>query len=83
MLIAAILPMATALDQTGGLQLIVDSLQITLGGYGPYVMLAALFMLTSIFSQVISNTATAVLLTPVAYQAAMLLEVSPYALHCC
>jgi len=77
-LIAAILPMATALEVTGGLQLAVDGLVIGLGPLGPYALLAGLFLLTSIASQVISNTATAVLLAPIAFQAALTLEVSPY-----
>ncbi len=77
-LIAAILPMATALEVTGGLQLAVDGLVAGLGPLGPYALLAGLFLLTSIASQVISNTATAVLLAPIAFQAALTLEVSPY-----
>ncbi len=77
-LIAAILPMATALEVTGGLQLVVDGLVGTVGPLGPLAMLAGLFVLTSVASQVISNTATAVLLAPIAFQAAAMLEVSPY-----
>jgi di/tricarboxylate transporter len=79
-LIAAILPMATALEVTGGLQLAVDGLMASLGPLGPFAMLAGLFVLTSVASQVISNTATAVLVAPIAFQAATLLEVSPYPL---
>ncbi len=79
-LIAAILPMATALEITGGLQLAVDALVAGLGPLGPLAMLAGLFVLTSVASQVISNTATAVLLAPIAFQAALLLDVSPYPL---
>jgi di/tricarboxylate transporter len=79
-LIAAILPMATALEITGGLQLAVDGLVAGLGPLGPFAMLAGLFVLTSVASQVISNTATAVLLAPIAFQAALLLDVSPYPL---
>jgi len=79
-LIAAILPMATALEITGGLQLAVDGLVAGLGPLGPLAMLAGLFVLTSVASQVISNTATAVLLAPIAFQAALLLDVSPYPL---
>jgi len=79
-LIAAILPMATALEVTGGLQLAVDGLVAGLGPLGPYALLAGLFVLTSVASQVISNTATAVLLAPIAFQSALLLDVSPYPL---
>ena len=79
-LIAAILPMATALEVTGGLQLAVDALVAGLGPLGPFAMMLGLFLLTSVASQVISNTATAVLLAPIAFQSALLLEVSPYPL---
>jgi di/tricarboxylate transporter len=79
-LIAGILPMSTALEVTGGMQLVVDGLVGAVGPYGPLAMLVGLFLLTSLASQVISNTATAVLLAPIAYQAALTLGVSPYPL---
>ncbi|MEE4376027.1 MAG: SLC13 family permease [Candidatus Competibacteraceae bacterium] len=77
-LIAGMLPMATALEKTGGLTLIVDSLVTSLGEYGPLALMAGLFVLTSVFSQFISNTATTVLVAPIAVGAAMGLSVSPY-----
>jgi di/tricarboxylate transporter len=64
----------------GGMQLVVDGLVGAVGPYGPLAMLIGLFALTSLASQVISNTATAVLLAPIAYQAAVTLGVSPYPL---
>lgn len=76
-LIAAILPMATALEKTGAMGLIVDAFVTGLGGHGPYVLLAALFLLTSVFSQVVSNTATTVLVAPIAYKVATDLGLSP------
>jgi di/tricarboxylate transporter len=79
-LIAGILPMATALQVTGGMQLVVDGVVAVVGPYGPLALLVAVFVLTSLASQVISNTATAVLVAPIAYQAAITLEVSPYPL---
>lgn len=79
-LIAAILPMSTALEVSGGLQLVVGGLVSALGGAGPLLVMAALFVLTSAFSQVISNTATTVLLAPVAFAAARDLGVSPEAM---
>jgi di/tricarboxylate transporter len=78
-LIAAILPMATALEKTGGMRMAVDALVGSLGGKGPYLVLAALFVLTSAFSQVISNTATAVLVAPVAFKVAVDLGFAPHA----
>jgi len=79
-LIAGMLPMATALEKTGGVEIIVNGLVDSLGGAGPTVLMAALFVLTSVFSQFISNTATTVLVAPIAVGAAEGLGVSPYPL---
>ncbi|NBB71660.1 MAG: hypothetical protein GVY33_15280 [Alphaproteobacteria bacterium] len=80
LLIAFMLPMATALDNSGALDLVVDGLVGGLGDAGPMALLAVLFLLTSGLSQVISNTATTVLVAPVALSAAQQLDVSPYSL---
>lgn len=77
-LIAGMLPMATALEQTGGITLIVDALVTSLGSMGPYALLAGLFVMTSVLSQFISNTATTVLIAPIAIGAAAGLGVSAY-----
>jgi di/tricarboxylate transporter len=79
-LIAGMLPMATALEKTGGVEIIVNGLVDNLGGSGPIVLMAALFVLTSVFSQFMSNTATTVLVAPIALGAAAELGVSPYPL---
>jgi di/tricarboxylate transporter len=79
-LIAGMLPMARALDKTGTLDLIVNALVGGLGESSPMVLMAGLFLLTSIFSQFISNTATAVLVAPIAIGAATGLGISPYPL---
>lgn len=77
-LIAAILPMATALDNTGGLNLAAGALLELSGRHGPLVVMAALFVFTSGLSQMVSNTATSVLVAPVAIQAALAMDLSPY-----
>jgi len=79
-LIAGMLPMATALEKTGGIQLIVNGLVGSLGELGPLALMTGLFLLTSIFSQVISNTATTVLVAPIATMASANMEISPYPL---
>lgn len=79
-LIAAMIPMSTALEVTGGAQLIADGLVATLGRFGPVALLGGVFLLTTAFSQVISNTATAVLVAPIVLGAAVTLGVSPYPL---
>jgi di/tricarboxylate transporter len=78
-LIAGILPMATALEKTGGMRLVVGELG-RLGGMGPLAVLAVVFLFTSAFSQVISNTATTVLVAPIALQTSLDLGFSPYPL---
>jgi len=77
-LIAGMLPMATALEQTGGVELIADGLVESLGEIGPVALMAGLFLITSIFSQFISNTATTVLVAPIAMRAAMEAGISVY-----
>ena len=52
----------------------------SLGGLGPYGIMAALFLLTAVFSQFISNTATTVLVAPIAIGIGQELGVSPYPL---
>jgi len=76
-LIAAMLPMSTALQVTGGAQFVADALVAVLGGQGPLWLLAGVFLLTAGFSQVMSNTATTVLVAPIVYSAALALGVSP------
>ena len=76
-LIAAMLPVATALHKTGGMELVVSGLTSSLGQLGPLAVMAGLFLLTSVFSQFISNTATTVLVAPIAFEAALLMDVSP------
>jgi len=77
-LIAGMLPIAIALDKTGGVVFIANALVEGLGDYGPFALMAGLFVLTSIFSQFISNTATTVLVAPIAVAAAAALDVSVY-----
>lgn len=78
-LIAAILPLATALQKTGAMDLIIAQLR-PFGDAGPLAMLTALFVLTAAMGSFISNTATAALLAPIALGAAEQLGISPYPL---
>lgn len=69
-LFGAMLPMSIALDKTGASTLISHSLVETFGGNGPYVLLAAIYVATSLLTFFISNTVTAVLMAPIALSAA-------------
>lgn len=77
-LVAGMLPLADALQQTGGSAMIVEGLVGTFGDAGPNVMLTLLFILTALLGMVLSNTASAVLVIPIAITAADTLQVSPY-----
>ncbi len=78
-LLAGMLPMATALQKSGGVQYVANLLTNSLGQWGPLPVMVGLFLLTGFFSQFISNTATTVLVAPIALQAALTLGVAPYA----
>lgn len=76
-LIVGMMPFAIALQQTGGIALAVDALMKIAGGLGPHVMLLCLFILCASIGLFISNTATAVLMAPIAIAAARHMDVSP------
>lgn len=77
-LIVGMLPFSIALQRTGGVDLGADALMSVVGGAGPRVVLASLFAITAILGLFISNTATAVLMAPVALALAAELKASPY-----
>jgi di/tricarboxylate transporter len=77
-LIAAMIPMSTALQVTGGAEFIATGLVSTLGAVGPLLLLGGIFLLTTGFTQVISNTATTILVVPIALNAATEMGISPY-----
>lgn len=76
-LIVGMMPFALALQKTGGIDLIVKGLMDIAGNMGPRVMLLCLFVLCALIGLFISNTATAVLMAPIAIAAAKQMSVSP------
>ena len=76
-MIAGMIPMGLALQKTGVAQSAADTLVSYLGGYNPTVLLAGIFLLTCSFSQVINNSATALIMMPIAVLAANSLGLSP------
>ena len=77
-LIAAMMPMSTALEKTGASALVSQTLVASLGALGPTALLAGIYFTTSLMTMFISNTATAVLMAPIALVAAQQVGVSPY-----
>lgn len=78
-LIAGMLPMSTALDKVGLVDVVANGFVDTLGSLGPLAIMAGLFLLTTIFTQVLSNTATTVVIAPIAFAAAQTLGIQPHA----
>ena len=76
-LIAAMMPMSQALEKTGASEYISNSLVSGLGSYGPLALMAGIYFTTSLITMFISNTATAVLLAPIAMSSAIQIGVDP------
>ncbi len=76
-LIGGLIPLSTAIKDTGAADLIAGVLIDAVGSGRPYLLLAGLFLITAALGQVISNTATALIVVPVAVSAALETGVSP------
>jgi di/tricarboxylate transporter len=76
-LVGALMPLSTAITETGAAALLADGLIGFLGEGDPRLLLAGLFILTAILGQIISNTATALIIIPIAVAAALELGLSP------
>jgi len=76
-LLGGILSLGLALEKTGAAVLISNLLISWLGSLGPVAIVAALYLLTSLLTETMSNNATAVLLTPIAISAAVSMNVDP------
>lgn len=77
-LIVGMLPFSLALQRTGGVDLAADALMRVTSGMGPQIILACIFIITAMLGLFISNTATAVLMAPVAIAVANDLGASPF-----
>ena len=76
-LVGAMMPLSTAMVETGAAQLLAERLVALVGAAGPYALLAGLFLLTAIMGQLISNTATALIVIPIGVAAAASMGISP------
>ena len=75
-IVGAMLPLSVALQETGAADTLADGLVNVVGDAGPYALLLGLFVLTATLGQLISNTATALILIPIGISAAADLDVS-------
>ena len=75
-LVAGMIPLSTAMQTTGAARQLADGLIRVVGDAGPYALLAGLFVLVAVLGQLISNTATALIVIPIAVTSAAELGVS-------
>ncbi|THD68093.1 sodium-coupled transporter [Robertkochia marina] len=76
-MIGAMIPLGVALQKTGAAELISETMVSAMGNSNPLFLMAGLFLLTTMLSQTINNSATAVLMAPIAFMAATGIGVSP------
>jgi di/tricarboxylate transporter len=76
-LVVGMLPFSIALQRTGGVDMIAEAMIAVTYGTGPRVVLATIFGVTALLGMFISNTATAVLMAPIAVTIALDLDASP------
>ncbi len=79
-LVAAVLPVGFAMERSGAAGFLADTVASTAGSAGPYAVLAALIVLASLLSQGLDGAPAVVLLAPVVFEMAELLQLSPYPL---
>ena len=76
-LLAGVLPLGIAMQKSGLAQGIADFSVNWVGGFGPLAVLAAVYLITALMTELMSNNAAAVLITPIAYSTALSMDVSP------
>jgi di/tricarboxylate transporter len=79
-LIAGMLPLGIAMETTGAARFLAELVVNGVGGYGGLALVAGIFILTSLSSQIMPNAVVVVLMAPIAINTAMDLQLSPYAL---
>lgn len=75
-LVGALTPLSIAMQQTGAANMLAEKLVTVVGDAGPYALLAGLFVFSAVMSQVISNTATSLIVIPIAVVTAQQMDVS-------
>jgi len=76
-LLGGVLALGKAMEKSGAALLLADTLVDTIGNWGPRASLSAFYFMTFVMTELMSNTATAALLTPIAIATAHSLGVDP------
>ncbi|HVD24122.1 MAG TPA: SLC13 family permease [Lapillicoccus sp.] len=70
-LIGGLIPLTTAIGSSGAADRISSVITSVVGDGSPYLLLLAMFVLTAVLGQIVSNTATVLIVTPIAVSAAL------------
>lgn len=76
-LVGAMMPISTAMMESGTANFVADELVSAIGSAGPTALLAGLFLLTAFLGQIMSNTVTTMLVIPIAMAAATGMHIAP------
>ncbi|MGD2157253.1 MAG: SLC13 family permease, partial [Anaerolineales bacterium] len=79
-LIAGMLPLGIAMQNSGAARFLAEGVVSMVGGFGPLALVAGMFLLTALASQVMPNPVVTVLMAPIAISTAYNLDMSPFAL---
>ncbi len=82
-LVAGMIPLSTAITATGTAEILAEGMVSVVGGGGPLLLLVGLFVVTAVLGQLISNTATALIIIPIALSVAQESSINPYAVLMC
>lgn len=70
-LLGGLIPLSVAIQDSGAADLIADGIVGVIGNQGPYVLMLVIFGLTAVLGQIVSNTATTLIVVPIAVAAAL------------
>src|SRR5690606_18177561 len=76
-MIVGMISLGTAMENTGAAQWLVDRAVSEIGTANPILVLGVFYLIATVLTEFISNNAVAVLLTPIAYQTSVALELNP------
>ena len=76
-LVGAMIPLSAAITETGAAGMIADAMVAAVGGSGPLLLLSGIFVVTAVLGQLISNTATALIIIPISLSVAAEAAINP------
>lgn len=82
-LVAGMIPLSAAITKTGTAKMLADGIVTLTGGGSPYLLLIGIFIVTAVLGQLISNTATALIIIPIALSVAAEASLNPFTLLMC